>query len=504
MFDTTTTQIPLELRGDQNPVQSACDRADGFDLLPFQRRFIAKAVEHSRIRTAALSLPRGNGKSSLAGHIVTRCLTPGDKLFQEGKEYVLCAASIEQARHVFKPARAALEARGGYRFMDSARSLGITHARTTTRLRVHSSNGRTAMGLVGTPIVICDEPGAWETAGGQLMWDALATAQGKPESDLRIILIGTLAPALSGWWHDLVAAGSNASTYVLSLTGDRKQWDTWKEIRRCNPLMSRFPKSRKVLREELAEAKRDTRLKARFLSYRLNLPTGDSSEMLLTLEDWEAATARPVPEREGTPTVGIDLGGGRAWSAAVGIWPNGRTEAVAVAPGIPSLEKQEERDNVPAGLYRALAAAGLLLVADGLRVPPVCYLWDAIVSRFGAIPERIICDRFRLADLEDAVNGATVVEPRITRWSDCAADIRSLRSLAFDGPLTVDPKSEPLISASLAVAMVKNDDAGNCRLVKRGSNNQARDDVAAALLLAAGGHERASKMPVVTYHHFEL
>ena len=35
------------------------------------------------------------------------------------------------------------------------------------------------------------------------MWDALTTARGKPGSPLKILLIGTLAPALTGWWHDL-------------------------------------------------------------------------------------------------------------------------------------------------------------------------------------------------------------------------------------------------------------------------------------------------------------
>ena len=48
-----------------------------------------------------------------------------------------------------------------------------------------------------------------------------------------------------------------------------------------------------------------------------------------------------------------------------------------------------------------------------------------------------------------------------------------------------------LIGASLAVARVKSDDAGSMRLVKRGTNNQSRDDVAAALTLAAGAYERA-------------
>ena len=96
-------------------------------------------------------------------------------------------------------------------------------------------------------------------------------------------------------------------------------------------------------------ARRDSRLKARFLSYRLNVPTSDESEVLLTVADWEMVEGREVPPREGRPMVAADLGSGRAWSAAVSLWPNGRLEALALAPGIPNLESQERRDRVPSG-----------------------------------------------------------------------------------------------------------------------------------------------------------
>ena len=57
-------------------------------------------------------------------------------------------------------------------------------------------HGKTAMGLVNTPYCIMDEPGSYETVGGQLMFDAIQTAQGKPFSPLKAIYIGTLAPAV--------------------------------------------------------------------------------------------------------------------------------------------------------------------------------------------------------------------------------------------------------------------------------------------------------------------
>ena len=40
------------------------------------------------------------------------------------------------------------------------------------------------------------------------MNDAIVTALGKPGSPMRAVFIGTLAPAMAGWWHELVKAGS--------------------------------------------------------------------------------------------------------------------------------------------------------------------------------------------------------------------------------------------------------------------------------------------------------
>ena len=460
-------------------------------LRVFQKEFVGRALAPG-IDVAALSIPRGNGKSWLAAHLLTRCLTPGDELHVPGAEYLLCAASIEQARLVYRFIRAEIEPKGGYSLIDSTTRIGITHKASNTRLRVLSSNGKTAMGIVGTPILVADEPGSWETVGGTLMYDAIVTALGKPNSPMRTVFIGTLAPSMGGWWHDLIADGSNGSTYVQGLQGDVEKWDTWAEIRRCNPLTAISPEFRKRLLGERDAARVDSRLKARFLSYRLNRPSGDESEVLLTVTDWERIVAREVPPRAGKPIVGVDLGGGRAWSAAVALYSNGRVEAKAVAPGIPDLEEQEKRDRVPAGTYTKLYDIGQLEIAEGLRVQPPAQLWDMIRETWGK-PQLIVCDRHRLAEFQDATGNRVRLEPRVSRWSEAAFDIRALRQMALDGPLSVDVGSRALMETSLSTARVKSDDQGNTRLMKKGFNNQSRDDVAQGLVLAAGALARKPK-----------
>ncbi len=392
--------------------------------------------------------------------------------------------------------RAELEETGEYRFIDSATRIGITHKRSNTRLRVLSSNGKTAMGIVNCPLLVADEPGSWETTGGTLMFDAIVTALGKPNSPMRAVFIGTLAPAMSGWWHDLIADGTTSTTYVQALQGKVEAWDTWAEIRRCNPLTAISGDFRKRLLVERDAARLDSRLKARFLSFRLNRPSGDESEVLLTVADWERVKAREVPEREGRPIVGVDLGGGRAWSAAVAVWGNGRVEARAVAPGIPDLDEQERRDRVPAGTYSTLYDMGSLEVAEGLRVQPPAAMWDLIRATWGQ-PLMVVLDRFRLAEFEDATGNKVKLEPRVSRWSEAAFDIRSLRQMALDGPLAVDPDSKALLETSLSAAMVKSDDQGNVRLVKKGTHNTSRDDVAQGLVLACGALARKPRPATV-------
>ena len=465
-------------------------------LRKFQQRFLANALSDA-YNIAALSTPRGNGKSFLAAHILERALTPGDPLFVAGKEVVHCAGSIEQARHVYGFVRLELEAKhpGEFRFIDSVTRLGAVHKASNSRLRVLSSNGKTGMGLVNTPFAVADEPGSWEINGGALLWDALTGALGKPNSPLKIIVIGTLAPMAVGaghWYYDLIHDGTKGRTYVQTLQGDRDTWDSWQTIRKANPLTAISADFRRELLERRDAARGDPRLKASFLSYRLNLPTADESASLLTVDDWQQVEGRDVPERDGAPVVGVDLGGGRAFSAATAIYPSGRVEAMAVAPGIPSLEEQEKRDRVPKGTYQRLADSGQLEIAEGLRVQPPAALWDSIRATWGR-PRLIVCDRFRLPELQDVVKNGARIEPRVTMWAQASADIRALRRMAKDGPLSVSPESRALVAASLSRAKVENDSSGNVRMVKWGYNNTGRDDTAASLVLAAGGLDRLPK-----------
>ena len=476
-------------------------------LMSFQKRFEQNAF-NPKTRIAVLSVPRGNGKSTLCGYFLARCLTPGDELHQANKEYLLISGSIQQARHVFNAMLNFIEP-DDYSIAQNMRELKATHKSTRATVLTLSSNAKTAMGLgLNNPLIVCDEPGAWDINKGYLMWQALRTSIGKPESNTKLIFIGTIAPAHRGWWPDLVESDNTESRYIQLLKGSSDFWSMTKtqqtnEIRRVNPLMYKFKESRQQLLTERDDAWRYQSEKAMFNSYRLNIPTRDEAETLLKPEYWKAILNREVKGKFGKPIVGVDLGGARSWSAAVAVYPNGFIDAIALGPGIPSISAQEQRDRVPVNCYQKLVDEGLLMIDEGRNIPKLEQLIDWITD---IKPDIVLADSFRWKELKD--NGPHLpIFFRQARAMQAAEDISALRKLAADGPLNVG-KARELIAESLSVTQVKSDDQNNTRISKSNKFDRSRDDVSAALVFACGEFERRmrrkAKVSVRYYSPYSL
>ena len=469
-------------------------RRRGFPLRPFQRDWISGAW-HPTVDTAALSLPRGNGKTYLAAHLAAAGIQPDSPIFESGIETLSVSGSLEQSRVLTGFVKKAVEDEiNDYRFLDSGQRLAVTHKPTGTKLRILSSDSKRAFGLSDFGVIYADEPGAWQERGGQLMRSALETSLGK-RTGQRIFFLGTRAPASSGsWWPELLDGGSEEGTHVEVLTADPDEpWDTWETIKRVNPLITTHSPLRVRVMRERNKARRTPGKRKEFEAFRLNMSRDVTREVLLEHEDWLKLAAREVPPRKGRPILALDLGESRSWSAAFAIWRNGRCEVWALCPGVPNLEKREKADAVPKGLYTGLERAGVLLVDEGFRVarPEVLI---AHVRDKGINPLGIIADRFLAEKLQDIVAGRWPVVFRRTRWSESTFDIAAFRQMALDGPLAIAEESRPLIRMALNQAVVITDGQGSSHLEKSRSR-RSRDDVAVAAVLSAGALARELGKP---------
>ena len=106
--------------------------------------------------------------------MAARVLDPDRRVYScPGSESVVIAPSLNQGRIVYRFARDMLGDDPDYRFADSFTLCQITHKPTRTVLQVRSSSAKGALGLVNTPWVILDEPGAFNVNEGEAMFDAI-------------------------------------------------------------------------------------------------------------------------------------------------------------------------------------------------------------------------------------------------------------------------------------------------------------------------------------------
>ena len=126
-------------------------------------------------------------------------------------------------------------------------------------------------------------------------------------------------------------------------------------------------------------------------------------------------------------------------------------------------------------------------------------LLRAALVRFGR-PARVVADRWREAELRDALDKAGIpaaaFEARGMGFQDGAADVRAFRRACADGKVT--PARSLLLRSAMAEARTVSDPAGNAKLSKGsqgGRRLRARDDAAAAAILAVAAGVRQPTLP---------
>ena len=463
-----------------------------FKVLAYQARFLAGAFAPG-VGEAAWTMARAGGKSTMTAAI--GCAALDGPLAQPDAEVLVVASSHEQGQIVFRHCLRFLAEkieRGEFRVADTVNTSRLTHRKTGAMLQVKGSDPKRLHGAAPS-LCICDEVAQWPAPRIGEMLSALRTAAGKiPDS--RMLLIGTRAADPSHPFEVALRDADYSQVHAAGPDDPPFQVKTW---RKANPGLPHFPDLLLAIRREAKAAKRDGSLLAQFRSLRCNMGVADTEvAVLLDPGLWsecegEAALSGPV-------VWGVDLGTSAAQSAIAAFAPEtGALQCLAAFPESPALADRGLHDGV-GGLYVECARRGELLTL-GHRSVDVRALLRAALDRFGR-PVRIVADRWREAELRDALDAAGVplaaFEARGMGYQDGSADVRGFRRACADG--RVRPAPSLLLRSAMAEARTISDPAGNAKLSKGsqgGRRLRARDDAACAAVLAVSAGVRQPARP---------
>ena len=458
-------------------------------VLPWQREFLTGAFG-SEIDEAGLSVARANGKTTLLAGVALASVIEGGPLVEPHSETIIVAASLPQGRLLFNHVLAfggeALQAKR-YRILNNTQQSQITDRETGATVRVIGSDHKKAHGLAPI-LVLADEPAQWES-GGDAMAAALRTSRGKIPGS-RFIALGTRARNSLHWFSRMLANPSPTrycQTHAADNLDDPTDPGQWAK---ANPSLVYFPDLRSVIRSEAKDAERDPGLLAAFQSLRLNGGVSEvqGRDMLIQPALWKELLELPEATAEGPKVWGVDLGGAASMSAVCCVWATGRLQSISMFGSEPDLQARSLRDSV-GDLYQTARIVGDLIIS-GKRIPNIQQLFEEAEARFGGRPDAIVCDRWRIDELRDALDDPSWQRVNLIvrgqGYKDGSEDCRSWRRACAERKVNpVGPAM--LLTAALAEAVTVCDPSGNEKLAKDaegGRRKNSRDDVAAAAILA--------------------
>lgn len=467
-------------------------------LAPFQRQFIEGAMAPD-IAAAVLSIGRGNGKSAItAGLALGGLVGVWDR--QPRREIVAAARTRDQGRIIWDfvagfAASLPLELQRQMIYRRAPRlEIEFEGDGGGHILRVIAADGKSALGGAPT-MAILDERGHWAADRGDELEHALLSGLGKRSG--RAFLISTSASddthAFSRWIDDPVP-GSYIQEHrpAPGLPADDAE-----SLLIANPgAPYGIGGSLEWLEGQAkrAIARGGSSLTSFRLYNRNERISGESRDLLVTVDEWLACEVTTLPPREGSVVIGIDLGGSSSMTAAAFYWPEtGRLECLGTFPSQPSLLDRGQVDSV-AGRYCEMHDRGELTVLGDKTVPVAPWLVEVMRHVEGQNIAAITMDRYKQSELGEALDRAGIRAPLVWRgqgFRDGGEDCERFRRATFDGKVKARPSL--LLRSAFADAVCLRDPANNLKLAKARSNG--RIDAAAASVLAVAEGARIAGRP---------
>jgi len=467
-------------------------------LAPFQRQFVEGALADG-IAAAILSIGRGNAKTALSAGIALGGLV-GAWDRQPRREILIAARTRDQAKiaWTFASGFAAylpLEVQKRLVFRRAPRleieyeGDGGGHV-----LRALAADGKSALGSAPT-MALLDERGHWALDKGDELEAALLSGLGKRGG--RALIISTSAAddthPFSRWIDDPLP-----QTYVQEhrpapgLPADDRD-----SLLIANPgAVYGIGAGLEWLEDQGRRAiQRGGNSLSTFRLYNRNeRVSGETRDLLVTVDEWQACEVSDLPPREGPVVIGIDLGGSASMTAAAFYWPEtGRLECLGTFPAMPSLLDRGQADGV-SGRYVEMQDRGELSVLGDKTVPVAAWL-SVVVKHVQDSPiAAITMDRYKQSELAEALNRASIRAPLVWRgqgFRDGGEDCERFRRAVFDGKVRSRPSL--LLRSAFADAVCLRDPANNLKLAK--ARSTGRIDAAAASVLAVAEGARIAGRP---------
>jgi phage terminase large subunit-like protein len=467
-------------------------------LAPFQRQFVKGALAEG-VNTGVLSIGRGGGKSAIsAGVALGELLGIWDD--QPAREAIVAARVRDQARIAWDfAAQFALglpeDIQKRLTFRRSPRlEIEYEDDRGSHFLRAIAADGKSALGSAPT-MVLMDERGHWSAGKGDDLEHALLSGLGKRGG--RALIISTSAADDThpfSKWIDEPLPGAYVQEHrpPPGLPADDR-----------DSLLTANPGARHGIGADLtwleAQARRaiargGSALSTFRLYNRNERISGETRDLLITVDEWMACEVATLPPRDGSCIIGVDLGGSASMSAAAFYWPEtGRLEAVGAFPCHPTLADRGASDGV-SRRYEEMRDRGELITLGDKTVPVAQWLAEVMRHVEGQPVGALVADRYKQAELSEAMSRAGVTAPVVWRgqgFRDGGEDAERFRRAAFDGQIKATPSL--LLRSAFADTVCLRDPANNIKIAK--ARSSGRIDAAAATVLAVAEGARITARP---------
>jgi phage terminase large subunit-like protein len=468
-------------------------------LAPFQKKFVTGALAPD-ISVAALSIGRGNAKTALSAGLALGELLGEIGDTQPNREIPVGARTRDQARLVWNFV-------AGYsRYMPEETQKRLTFRRAPRLeieyedasgvhlLRCLAADGKSALGGAPT-LTILDERGHWARDKGDELEHALLSGGGKRGG--RALIISTSAPD---------------DAHPFSKWLDEPQDGVYRQEHRPAPglpaddlesLLIANPGAQHGIGSNvewlLAQARRaiargGNSLTTFRLYNRNERISGETRDLLLTVDEWLACEVAELPPRQGAVVIGVDLGGSASMTAAAFYWPDtGRLECLGWFPSQPNLADRGAADGV-GSRYSEMASRGELSTLGAATVPVAPWLSEVMRHVEGETIAALVMDRYKQAELGQAIDAAGIRAPLVWRgfgFRDGNEDCDRFRRACFDGLVNAAPSL--LLRSAFSDAVCLRDPANNIKLAK--ARSLGRIDAASASVLAVAQGARMLAQP---------